>query len=73
MENTAARKYAIIEKVMQLNEKELTALEDSLLKESKTPVSNNEPAKEPKKDAKPEDDRDEMYNLKKIETMGRKW
>jgi hypothetical protein len=72
MEKIAARKYAIIEKVMQLNEEELTELEASLLKVPETPVSSA-PAKKTKKEARPEDDRDEVYNLKKIKTMGRKW
>lgn len=72
MDNIAARKYAIIEKIMQLNEEELTDLEASLLKVPETPVSSK-PAKQKKKKAKAEDDQEEAYNLKNIGTMGRKW
>ncbi len=39
METIAARKYAIIEKVMHLSEEELTELEVSLTKFSEEPVS----------------------------------
>ncbi|WP_209332752.1 hypothetical protein [Lunatimonas salinarum] len=49
METIAARKYAIIEKVMHLNEEELTELETSLIKFTEHPASIDQYNQESKK------------------------
>lgn len=72
MENIAARKYAIIEKVMHLNEEELTELETSLIKFSERPISTEQYNRE-LDEAEAEIDRGEFYSQEEIEKMAKKW
>jgi len=72
METIAARKYAIIEKVMQLNEEELTELESSLIKFSESPVSVEQYNREID-EAEAEMDRGEFYSQDEVEKMAKKW
>ncbi len=72
METTAARKYAIIEKVMHLNEEELAELEMSLMKISEDPISVEQYNREIE-EAEAEIDRGESYSQEEVEKMARKW
>ncbi|MEX2567809.1 MAG: hypothetical protein WD431_17815 [Cyclobacteriaceae bacterium] len=72
METIAARKYAIIEKVMHLNEEELTELESSLIKFSEGPVSVQQYNREID-EAEAEMDRGEFYSQEDVEKMAKKW
>jgi len=72
METTAARKYAIIEKVMKLNEEELTELETSLIKFSESPISIEQYNRE-MNEAEAEFDRGEFYSQDDLEKMAKKW
>lgn len=72
METIAARKYAIIEKVMHLNEEELTELESSLNKFSESPVSVEQYNRE-MDEAEAEMDRGEFYSQDEVEKMAKKW
>ncbi|MBD3628909.1 hypothetical protein [Cyclobacterium sp.] len=72
METIAARKYAIIEKVMHLNEEELTELESSLIKFSESPVSVEQYNRE-MDEAEAEMDRGEFYSQDEVEKMAKKW
>lgn len=72
METIAARKYAIIEKVMHLNEEELTELETSLIKFSEEPISIEHYNRE-MDEADAEIDRGEFYSQDKVEKMSKKW
>jgi hypothetical protein len=72
METIAARKYAIIEKVMHLNEEELTELETSLIKFSEEPISIEQYNRE-MDEADAEIDRGEFYSQDEVEKMSKKW
>ncbi|MEX0882762.1 MAG: hypothetical protein WDZ72_04745 [Cyclobacteriaceae bacterium] len=72
METIAARKYAIIEKVMHLNEEELTELETSLIKVSESPISVEQYNREID-EAEAEMDRGEFYSQDEVEKMAKKW
>ncbi|MEX2568511.1 MAG: hypothetical protein WD431_21385 [Cyclobacteriaceae bacterium] len=72
METIAARKYAIIEKVMHLNEEELTELETSLIKVSESPISVEQYNREID-EAEAEMDRGEFYSQEDVEKMAKKW
>ena len=72
METLAGRKYAIIEKVMRLNEEELTELETSLIKFSEMPISIEQFNRELDK-AEAEIDRGEFYSQEEVEKMAKKW
>lgn len=72
METIAARKYAIIEKVMHLNEEELTELETSLIKFSEKPISIEQYNRE-LHEAEAEIDRGEFYSQEEVEKMAKKW
>lgn len=72
METIVARKYAIIEKVMHLDEEELTELETSLIKFSSEPVSIEQYNRE-LEDAEEEIDRGEFYSQEEVEKMAKKW
>ncbi|MBD3631174.1 hypothetical protein [Cyclobacterium sp.] len=72
METIAARKYAIIEKVMHLNEEELTELESSLIKFSEGPVSVEQYNREID-EAEAEMDRGEFYSQEEVEKLAKKW
>lgn len=72
METIAGRKYAIIEKVMRLNEEELTELETSLIKFSEMPISIEQYNREIH-EAEAEFDRREFYSQDDVEKMAKKW
>jgi hypothetical protein len=72
METIAARKYAIIEKVMNLNEEDLTELEISLIKFSERPISIEQYNRE-LDEAEAEIDRGEFYSQEEVEKMAKKW
>jgi len=72
METIAARKYAIIEKVMRLSEEELIELETSLLKFSEKPISIEQYNQE-LEEAEAEIDRGEFFNQEEVEEMAKKW
>ena len=72
METIAGRKYAIIEKVMRLNEEELTELETSLIKFSEMPISIEQYNRE-LDEAEAEIDRGEFYSQEEVEKMAKKW
>ena len=72
METLARRKYAIIEKVMRLNEEELTELETSLIKFSEMPISIEQYNRE-LDEAEAEIDRGEFYSQEEVEKMAKKW
>lgn len=72
METLAARKYAIIEKVMLLNDEELTELETSLIKFSESPISVEQYNREIY-EAEAEIDRGEFYSQDDVEKMAKKW
>lgn len=72
METIAARKYAIIEKVLHLNEEELTELETSLIKFSGIPISIEQYNQE-LDEAEAEIDRGEFYSQEEVEKMAKKW
>ena len=72
METVVARKYAIIEKVMQLSEEELTELETSLIKFTEEPISIEQYNRE-LAEAEAEIDRGEFYSQQEVEKMARKW
>ncbi|WP_163380225.1 hypothetical protein [Cyclobacterium sp. SYSU L10401] len=72
METIAARKYAIIEKVMHLNEEELTELETSLIKFSEGPISVEQYNRE-LDEAEAEMDRGAFYSQDEAEKMAKKW
>jgi ribulose-5-phosphate 4-epimerase/fuculose-1-phosphate aldolase len=68
METIAARKYAIIEKIMRLNEEELTELETSLIKFLDGPISIEQYNRE-LDEAEAEIDRGESYSQEEVEKM----
>lgn len=70
METLAARKYAIIEKVMHLNDEELTELETSLIKFSEIPIRIEQYNREI---YEAEIDRGEIYSQDDVEKMAKKW
>ncbi|SHN22943.1 hypothetical protein SAMN04488057_11236 [Cyclobacterium lianum] len=72
METIAARKYAIIEKVMHLNEEELTELETSLIKFKEGPISVEQYNRE-MDESEAEMDRGEFYSQDEVEKMAKKW
>jgi hypothetical protein len=72
METNAARKYAIIEKVMHLNEEELTELEISLIKIAENPTSIEQYNREIE-EAEAEIDHGESYSQEEVEKMAKKW
>ena len=72
METIAGRKYAIIEKVMRLNEEELTELETSLIKFSEMPISIERYNREIH-EAEAEFGRGEFYSQDDVEKMAKKW
>ncbi len=72
METIAARKYAIIEKVMHLSEEELIELETSLLKFSEKPISIEQYNQE-LEEAEAEIDRGEFFSQEEVEEMAKKW
>jgi exonuclease VII small subunit len=72
METLAARKYAIIEKVMRLSEDELTELETSLIKFTEGPVSIEQYNQELKQ-AEAELDKGDFYSQEEVERMAKKW
>ena len=72
MEAIAARKYAIIEKVMHLSEEELTELETSLIKFSEGPISIEQYNQE-LEEAEAEMDRGESYSQDEVEKMAKGW
>ncbi|WP_439484280.1 hypothetical protein [Cyclobacterium plantarum] len=67
-----ARKYAIIEKVMHLNEEELADLETSILKFSESPASIEQYNRE-LEEAEGEMDRGAFYGQEEVEKMAKKW
>lgn len=71
MEKMEARKYAIIEKVMHLNEEELTELERSMLKFSESPASIEQYNRE-LDEAEAEMDRGAFYTQEEVEKMAKK-
>ncbi|SHM88351.1 hypothetical protein SAMN04488057_104216 [Cyclobacterium lianum] len=72
MKTIAARKYAIIEKVMHLNEEELTEIETSMLKFSESPASIEQYNRE-LDEAEAEMDRGALYSQEEVEKMAKKW
>ncbi|WP_339905355.1 hypothetical protein [uncultured Cyclobacterium sp.] len=72
METIAARKYAIIEKVMHLNEEELNELETSLIKFTEGPISVEQYNRE-LDEAEAEIDRGAFYSQEEVEKMAKKW
>lgn len=72
METLAARKYAIIEKVMRLSEEELTELEASLIKFTEGPVSIEQYNRELEQ-AEAEIDQGDFYSQEEVEKMAKKW
>lgn len=72
MNTIAARKYAIIERVMHLNEEELTELETSLIKFTEQPVSIDQYNQE-MKEAEAEFDKGECYSHDEVEKMAKEW
>lgn len=73
METIAARKYAIMEKVMHLSEEELTEFEVSLIRFSgKEPIDIEEYNRD-LEEAEAEIDRGEFYTQQEVEEMAKKW
>lgn len=72
MEKMEARKYVIIEKVMHLNEEELTELETAMLKFSESPASIEQYNRE-LDEAEAEMDRGALYSQEEVEKMDKKW
>lgn len=72
METLAARKYAIIEKVMRLSEEEITELETSLIKFSEDPVSIEQYNREVEQ-AEAEIDQGDFHTHEEVEKMAKKW
>ena len=72
MDAIAARKYAIIEKVMHLSEDELIELETSLIKFPEGPISIEQYNQE-LEEAEAEMDRGEFYSQDEVEKMAKKW
>ncbi len=72
MDTIIARKYAIIEKLMRLNEEELTKLEASMAKFSKQEPISMEQYNREIEEAEDEIDRGEFYTHEEaVERLGR--
>lgn len=72
METIAARKYAIIEKVMNFNEEELIEFETSLVEFQEEPISieqYNSEINEPENEIA----NGEFYTQDEVEKMSKKW
>lgn len=72
MQTLAARKYAIMEKVTQLTEEEVTELEISLMNFSEESISIEQYNQE-LDEADAAIDRGEFYTQEQVEQMAKKW
>jgi len=73
METIAARKYAIIEKIMQLSEEELTELEVSLTKFSEEEPISIEQYNQDLEEAEAEIDRGESITHEEFKQQMKSW